>query len=149
MEAHRHALQPEAATGVGVTYSEVRDWAVWLNVFTATDMADAMGVDEAVGRRAVLALLWHGICEETGEVINGYPLIRYKPLPPGPREHPHEPAEWETCDKEILSPRGMPVRIRAGLHWRQRMKGGKGADLKRQEREWVRQQQRKKDRDDA
>ena len=44
-----------------VTYAEVRTWAIWLDRFTASDLADVMGVSYEVGQRGVNALLWHGI----------------------------------------------------------------------------------------
>lgn len=127
MSTH-HAFVPQAApTGSGVTYSEVRDWAVWLNLFTAEHLADSMGVDTSIGERAIRALLWHGICEDTGSWINGYPLIQYKPLPPGPNDHYTYPPEWRTCEMEIIEPRGMPIRIRSDRDTRRKMAGDMSA----------------------
>jgi hypothetical protein len=104
-----------------VTYSEVRWWARLLNTFTADDLCQAIGVDESLGPRFVTALTWHGIVRDTDEVYqNGSgpePIYEYIPLPPGPKEHPHYmPPEimavLEMGGFEILSPRGMPVRLR-------------------------------------
>jgi hypothetical protein len=112
----------------GVTYSEVRDWATWLQIFTVSDLADAMAVDDAVADRAVRALLWHGICEVNGLVDSrGERIVSYVPLPPGPREHYTEAPEWATCEQEILSPRGMPVRIRSDRDTRRKLAGDMSA----------------------
>jgi hypothetical protein len=71
--------------GQGATYAEVRRWAVWLKMFTADDLAQAMGVSVAVGERGIKALLWHGICRDTGDTLPGpdgpQALIEYVPLP--------------------------------------------------------------------
>jgi hypothetical protein len=76
-------------------------WARYLRIFTADDIADAMLVDHAVGERAIKALVWHGIVEGTGDFISGSSngdgpkeVFEYVPLPPGPKEHPHETPEW-------------------------------------------------------
>lgn len=101
-----------------VTYNEVRWWAVWLDTFTARDLAQAMGVDLSWGERGVRALLWHGICEDTGEALEGpdgpEAIIHYKPIPPGPRVHPREtPPEIVVVREAGGDPlgvrRGMPV----------------------------------------
>lgn len=103
----------EAAADTGrATYAEVRRWAVWLECFTARDLANAMGVNLEVGRRGVKALLWHGICEDTGDAVSGpegpEAIISYVPLPPGPREHVTEvPPERIVGYTEILSRRGV------------------------------------------
>lgn len=100
-----------------VSYSEIRWWSRWLDTFTASDLADAMGVDLSMGRKGIKALLWHGICEDTGDMLDGpegpEPIIHYIPLPPGPREHyTMVPPERMVGYTEILSPRGVVVRIR-------------------------------------
>lgn len=130
-------------------YSEIRDWSVWLQCFTVSDLADAMGVDHEVAQRGIDALLWHGICWADGFVDSrGERIIMYVPLPAGPREHPHEAPEWRTCDMQILSPRGMPVRIRSDRDTRQKMAGDMSARrrLKEQERAYQRQQAAMEDR---
>jgi hypothetical protein len=111
----------------GPSYSEVRDWAYWLQHFTARDLADAMGVDQTIGERGVLALLHQGICTNGGYTRSGESVISYVPLPPGPSEHPTEAPEWRTCDTEILSPRGMPVRIRSDRDTRRKLAGNMSA----------------------
>lgn len=100
----------------GVTYAEIRAWAVFLEVFTARDIADAMHVHPAVGDRALKALLWHGIVEPTGDVLelNDGPerIYRHKPLPPGPKEHATD------TPPEISVPAalgGDPLKVRRGL----------------------------------
>lgn len=116
--------------GAEVTYTEIRRWAVWLDLFTASDLADAMGVDHAIGAKGIKALLWHGICEDTGELLDGTygpePVISYVPLPPGPTEHPHGTlpeiiAVMQMGGFEIFQPRGMPVRIRNDRDTRQNL----------------------------
>lgn len=100
----------------GVTYTEIRSWAVFLQHFTAHDLADALHASHEVGVRGIKALLWHGIIEPTGDELPGYngdgpqPIYRHKPLPRGPREH-HTlvPPERMVGYTEILCPRGMPV----------------------------------------
>lgn len=121
--AYEEVYEEEVAPPVTmtVTYAEIRDWAVWLQLFTASDLADAMGVNIEWGRRGVKALLWHGICEDTGDVIDGpfgpEPIIGYVPLPPGPKHHPHGIlpeviAVSQMGGFEIFNQRGVPVRIR-------------------------------------
>lgn len=106
-----------------VTYDEIRTWARWLEFFTARDMADALGVSLEVGERAVKALLWHGICVDTGVRVNGpageEPLIRRLPLPKGPTVHPTQaPPEvvvrMEMGGDPLRVPRGLPVGMRNG-----------------------------------
>lgn len=106
-----------------VTYNEVRWWAVWLETFTARDMANALRVDLSQGERAVRALLHHGICEDTGDTFEGPDgeerIIRYKPLPKGPRVHPREtPPEIvvvrEAGGDPLRVPRGLPVNMQTG-----------------------------------
>ena len=100
-------------------YSEARDWFVYLDVFTATDLADDMGIHPDVAERFIAAGIWHGIIMDTGGRINGRgpsePVYQYVPLPPGPRFHPHHPPEWRNtpgCYSEAQAT-GLPVRIRS------------------------------------
>jgi hypothetical protein len=98
-------------------YAECRTWARWLGVFTASDLANVMGVSVEVGERGVTALLHHGICERTGEFLDGpdgelEEIIGYVPLPDGPSEHWTDiPPEIQVGYTEILSPRGVPVTL--------------------------------------
>jgi hypothetical protein len=139
-----------------VTYSEIRSWAVWLHTFTASDLADAMGVDLYWGQRGIKALLWHGICEGTGEFLDGpdgpEEIISYKPLPPGPNEHPHGPlpeviAVVQMGGFEILSPRGQAVRIRTERQMRRSLSTpGARQHHRNRERAWERAEQAKMER---
>jgi hypothetical protein len=101
-----------------MTYAEIRQWARWLDMFTATDIAGVLAVHQELGERAIRALLWHGIIEETGDLLDGpyglEPVYSYKPLPKGPRVHPHEtPPEVlvarQAGGDPLRVPRGMPV----------------------------------------
>jgi hypothetical protein len=121
-----------------VSYAEVRAWGVWLNVFTPSDLANAMGVDFSVGVKGCRAMEWHGIIENTGDEVPGpegmEPIYSYVPLPPGPKEHltllPPE-KDWRIgCYTEILSPRGMPVRIRTGREYRRQLAGSQSGRRK-------------------
>lgn len=111
-------LTPQASPTLGVTYAEVRWWAVFLNLFTASDLAMSMGVDLSVASNGIKALLYHGICYEVGDELPGpfgmEPLVGHVPLPPGPKRAFTYPPEWRTCEIELLSPRGMPIRVSAG-----------------------------------
>lgn len=103
-----------------VTYDEVRQWARWLIIFTARDLADAMGVDVSVGERGVRALIFHGICERTGELPGPdgpEDVIEYLPLPPGPTHRPRQtPPEvvafFEAGGDPLRVERGFPVPAR-------------------------------------
>lgn len=101
-----------------ITYAEVRTWAIWLERFTAQDLADTLGAPLEVGERGVKALLWHGICEETGDRIRGRAgleeIIRYIPPVPGSPPRPrHPPPEvvlyFELGGDPLKMPRGLPV----------------------------------------
>lgn len=91
--------------------------ARWLELFTATDLAQALHADHEVGVRGVKALLHQRIATDTGDTLPGEDgrdeaLIEYVPLPEGPREHPHE------VPPEIAVPREMggdPLRVRRGM----------------------------------
>lgn len=108
------------STQPGLTYAEVRWWACELGVFTAGDLADAMGVDYEVGRRSVAALCHQGVCHDTGSVIDGRHgyeyIIEYVELPAGPAEHETGISPEAIALREFrplpTPPRGMPVRIR-------------------------------------
>lgn len=100
-------------------YAEARTWFVYLGIFTSTDLADDMAIHPELARRFIVAGLWHGILEDTGDSINGRgpreSIYRWKPLPPGPREHFTRQPEWKTtpgCYDMAPANRGMPVRIR-------------------------------------
>lgn len=126
------------------TYSEVRWWAVWLDTFTASDLAQAMGVSYEVGRRGIKALLWHGIVLDTGDTIDGpegpEQIITYKPLPPGPRFHPHEtPPEIAVPGAYSLAPpRGRPVPANLNGASRRRVASTPGQAKKLRDREAAR-----------
>lgn len=128
-----------------VTYVEIRWWARYLRVFTASDLADAMGVDLSVGERGIKALLWHGIVDDTGEEIDGpggsEQVVEYAPLPPGPKTHetPHTPPPWmlppELASHRIHTPRGMPVRLVDNTDRRNQMQGTGGARIRIKQRD--------------
>jgi hypothetical protein len=100
-------------------YSEARWWFVWLDTFTPSMLADDMGIHPDLAERFVAAGLWHGIIESTGDSINGRgpreAIYRYKPLPAGPRFHPHHLPEWKATPGcySLAQATGMPVRIRS------------------------------------
>jgi hypothetical protein len=136
LSERRSDLSP-ASSSFGVTYSEIRDWAWWLQMFTAADLADAMGVSHWVAERAVTALLWHGVCEDTETVDGlGERVISYVPLPPGPREHATQAPEWRTCTQDLVPPhRGMPVRLVDNTERRNQMQGTGGARIRIKQRD--------------
>jgi hypothetical protein len=119
----------------GVTYSEVRWWFVWLQAFTAKDLADTMAISEEVAERFIRAGLFHGIIYDTGESINGIGpaerIYAYVPLPSTiyPRLEGY---------KEIFNIRGLPVRIRTGKDFRRSMSSSQATrkQLKDQERRY-------------
>lgn len=123
-------------------YSEARDWFGWLGMFTPGMLADAMGVDDTVADRMVLAGEFHGIIYDTGDRVNGtwrgeQPLFGYVPLPPGPTEHPTEtPPERLAGYTDIVCPRGEPVRIRTDRDTRRLMStpGARSKVLQREKR---------------
>lgn len=105
---------------MSITYDEVRTWARWLNVFTAEELADALGdLPVAYGEQGVLALLDNKIITDTGITLEGrhgqpQQLYEYVPLPSGPREHltevPPEIIEPRRAGGDYLRvPRGLPV----------------------------------------
>lgn len=121
---------------MAVTYAEIRWWAVTLDTFTASDLADSMGVSREWGERGVRALKWHGIVEGTGDYLDGVDgpeeICTYVPLPPGPDAHPHphapNPARLppELAHFTIHVERGMPVRIRSSREIREKYAQGSG-----------------------
>lgn len=144
VETH-HDLMPEllaAASPAAVSYGEVRAWAYWLRIFTASDLADAMGVTTELGDRGVRALLWHGIAEDTGDWVGGERIIQMLPLPPGPRVHETQAPEWRRWPaySDIIQPRGIVVRIRTQRDLRGGMSTpGSRQKLKNRERAYQRQ----------
>lgn len=103
-----------------LTYDEIREWAISLVRFTASDLARSMGVTYDIATRAVLALCEDEICRNTGDELDGpfgYEfVVEYVPPPPGPSQHPHgvDPvAQAVTQMRRLPTPqRGIPVRIR-------------------------------------
>jgi hypothetical protein len=108
-------------------YAEVRWWFVWLDLFTPTDLADDMGIHPDLAERFIAAGLWHGIIESTGDSINGRgpreQIYRYKPLPSGPRFHPHQLPEWKTTPGcySLARATGMPVHVVSDRDRRQKL----------------------------
>lgn len=104
-----------------VTYAEVRQWVVWLRVFTASELADVMAIDVEVAQRFIRAAEWHGMIEDTEISFNGVgpeeTLWQWTPLPPGPTHHFHfYVPEWRDTSigcYELAPVRGMPIRIRS------------------------------------
>lgn len=104
----------------GLTYDEIREWAIELRIFTAWDLAREMGVEYEVGRRAVSALLLQGMCQDTGDKLDGpygyESVVMYVPPPPGPtkRERGRDPEQVAISQMgRIEVTRGTPVRIRS------------------------------------
>jgi hypothetical protein len=138
--------------GRGVTYSEVRRMARWLNAFTARELADALHAHEAVGERFVRALRWQGICEDTGATIEGpsgpEQLYEMEPLPdwnePRIRRVPPEiQAVYEMFGGLLLFDlRGLPVRIRTERAQRRSLSTPGARQVhKNREREYHRQKE--------
>lgn len=107
------------AQSLELTYGEIIEWAGVLGHFTATDLAHALGVDHDTGKRAVGALCRQGICQNTGDPLdgpNGYEdIIEYIPPPAGPsqRERHATPEQVAVSQAQrIVVKRGEPVRIR-------------------------------------
>jgi hypothetical protein len=137
-----------------LTYSEIREWAVILGAFTASDLARAMGVDYDVGRRAVNALCMQGICANTGDMLDGphgyEPVIEYVPPPPGPTHRESGPDPVETAISQagrISVQRGTPVRIRTERQMRRSLSTpGARQQHKNRERAYERQEEAKEKR---
>lgn len=122
-----------------ISYAETRAWAVWLQIFTSRDLADSMGVDEEVIESYLIGLEFNGTIEDTGDRINGRGppevIYRHVPLPPGPKVHeigplPEVLAVMQMGGWEILSPRGLPVRLIDNTKRRDMMQGTGGARLR-------------------
>lgn len=104
---------------MAVTYTEVRQWIYWLQVFTTSDLADAMGTTYDVADSFVFAAEVHGIIENTGDSVNGREwgeeaIFAWVPLPPGPRRAFTRIPEWRTTPGvyDLAPRRGFPIRIR-------------------------------------
>jgi len=104
--------------------------ARWLNAFTATELADALHVHPDVGAKFVKALLWQGICEDTGIVLETAsgpePLIEIIPLPKTIYKRNKYPPVWliavmETGGFKLYNRRGEPVRQVDSAKKRQQM----------------------------
>jgi hypothetical protein len=122
-----------------VTYNEVRRWARWLGVFTYEELADALHVHPEVGRRMVKALIYHGICEDTGDLLPALEgdgeiaVIEYIPIPWRIWPRDKRPPEWKSTPGcyELAPVRGLPVRIRSDKkHGRQMAQGSGGGRLR-------------------
>lgn len=123
----------------GPTYAEARSWIVWLHTFTASDLAQAMAINEEVAERFIKAALWHGIILDTEDRTNGggpvEAIYTYAPLPPGPTHHPHgTPPEviavMQMGGPIIYDVRGLPVRLVDNTKRRDQMQRTKGARLR-------------------
>lgn len=135
----------------GLTYGEVREWAVILEKFTAGDLAREMGVDYETGVRSVRALCMHGICRYTGDKIDGphgyEEIVAYAELPDGPTSYEPsapDPVQAAIANARIFVQRGEPVRIRTERKNRRGMSTpGQRQKMKNQERNYQRQQEAK------
>jgi hypothetical protein len=134
-----------------LTYGEIREWAVILGSFTASDLAREMGVDLDTGRRSVNALCMQQICVNTGDMLDGpygyEPVIEYVPPPPGPTRHESGPDPVETAISQagrISVQRGTPVRIRTERDQRRSLSTpGARQQHKNRERNYQRQEDAK------
>jgi hypothetical protein len=141
---------------MSLTYDEIREWAVILGAFTASDLARAMGVDVEVGRRAVNALCLQEICVNTGDMLDGphgyEPVIEYVPPPPGPTRYDAgpDPAQQAVRDARIVVERGTPVRIRTERQMRRSLSTpGARQQHKSRERAYQRQEDAREQRRQA
>lgn len=98
-----------------LTYDDVRDAARWLNVFTASDLADALHVPPPAAVPFIRALLFHGIAFETGETLDGplgdEALLEMVIHPPGPRSRPRRTPPEVLEGYDLAPRRGLPVRL--------------------------------------
>lgn len=125
--------------------------ARWLDTFTPSDLASAVRVPVELAEQFILALLFHGLLEDTGDDLDGpngpERVYAMDPLPPGPRFHPRQiPVEilavLEAGGFEILSPRGQPIRIRTERQMRKSLSTpGARQKHKNRERAYERQKQ--------
>lgn len=146
IERSRPLAPYQGAEPASVTYAEVRAWSVILQVFTISDLAYSMAISEEIAERGIRALLYHGIVESTGDWIDSQEILRYVPLPPGPNEHETGTPPWMLwpCGSEILSPRGLRVRIRTQRDQRGTMSTpGARRRLRDNERAYQRQEEAK------
>lgn len=115
-------------------------WFVWLRVFTPSELADSMGVDDVVAERFIHAAIWHGIVLDSGDSINGSGpperIYEWKPLPAGPRNHFTHAPEWKITPGcyDLAPVRGMPIRIRTEREMRKIMStaGSRGVHHRRE-----------------
>lgn len=140
------STQPRYAT---LTYDEIREWAIELRMFTASDLAYAMGVDHDTATYAVIALCADGICHDTGDELDGprgyERVIAYTPLPPAPtRREASAPDPVQQAISQagrIVVQRGTPVRIRSERDTRKSLSTpGARQKHKSRQREYDRQQ---------
>jgi hypothetical protein len=118
-------------------YSEARTWFQWMNVFVPSDIADSMGIDDAVATRLCEAGAWQRIIKFTGDFDNGEGIYEYVPLPGGPRNHPvHVQPERMVGYTEVLGARNGPIRIRTERDQRKSMStpGARGHINRREQR---------------
>lgn len=104
---------------MAITYHEYRTWARWLNVFTAWELADALGgVPIELGEQGVRALLSNKIIRDLEVEVDGprgrEALYEYIPIPKGPSVRPRStPPEIEVPraagGDPLGVPRGLPV----------------------------------------
>lgn len=134
-----------------LTYAEVREWAVILGTFTASDLAREMGVDHDTGVRSVNALCRQGMCVNTGDMLDGphgyEPIVTYVPPPPGPSSRPKavDPVQQAISQAgRITVQRGDPVRIRTHRdNARSLSTPGSAQKHKNRDREYNKQQEAK------
>jgi hypothetical protein len=112
-----------------------------------------MAVDESVAERGITALLYQGIVRESRNfqlsLWGDIPVYEYVPLPPGPTEHETGTPPWMLwpCGSEVLSPRGLPIRIRTQRDQRGGMSTpGSRQKLKNRERAYQRQKEARESR---
>lgn len=90
-------------------------WAIWMQRFTPSQLADVMGVSpESIGGY-VLGLLYNDTIRDSGTRSNGAHAVEvvyeFNPLPEGPRFHPRAlPPEIVVA----LRAGGDPLRVRRG-----------------------------------
>jgi hypothetical protein len=117
-EVTDHMLRDRRLNGSEATYDEARAWAVWLDTFTTSDLADAMAINRSAAQGFMIGLMFNGTIADTGDRAVGEdgrsePIYSFVPLPPGPKEHfTDRPPELVTPGVYELAPaRGRPVFI--------------------------------------
>jgi hypothetical protein len=137
-----------------VMYEEVRVWCRWLQLFTVSDMANALGSSYDVADQFVFAAEIHGIIENTGDTVNGREwgdevIFSYVPLPAGPtRAFTHTP-EWRTTPGvyDLAPRRGMPIRIRSDKDARRHGSlPGQGHQYRLREKRFAKMEEAKRER---